>query len=473
MLPIDHGRYVPEPPLPPPRPAFDLAVCVLGAVTIAAYGSTYYAFGVIVDPIHADTGWTLTTLGSAYALSLVLGGLGATVAGPVVDRWGGRRVLVTAATVGAGLLGSAALAPTAVWFVVTWGAGAGTIGALAFYHVTIVVMVRARGGSDPRAYAALTFLGGLSSPLYLPLTALAIGHYGWRTTQALLALTLALILAIAAVVVPGDAAAPTDDDGDGDHDGSPPDGSAGTDTAVGAVRRALGDPLVVVFVVAVALASVVGTALHAYQIPAMHAAGLTLAAASTLAAVRGLCSLPGRAALAVVVSRISAPAALLAAYLTMTVGTVLLLGAGVGLAPAYAVVTGIAYRSLLPLQALVAADVFPAERLGTLMGAQQGLNSLVAATAPVAAGLVIDRTGSFTIVLVVVAGGFAVSAALMSRLTGVGARTTPGPPGRSGTTAAPLPPSAPSSAARRPRRWVRSSRPSPAAPSSAPASDPN
>ena len=366
--------------------------------TIAAYGSTFHAFGVLVEPIHADTGWSLGTLGAAYSLSLVLGGLGAFAAGTVVDRLGGRLVLLGGATVGAGLLASAAAAPSATWFVGLWGAGAGVVGALAFYHVTIVVMVRARGGSDPRAYAALTFLGGLSSPIYLPLTALSIDRFGWRPTQVILGGSLAVTLAASATIVP---ARP-----------SSPDSSAAQSRDLGAfaaLGAALSEPRTRLFVAAVALASIVGTAMHAYQIPAMHAAGLSLAAASTLAAIRGLCSLPGRALLAVVVRRTGATAALGGAYLTMAVGTALLLGGSGAFAPAYAVVTGIAYGSLLPLQALVAAEVFPESRLGTLMGAQQGLNGLVAAAAPVSAGLLLDRTGSYTTLIAVASVGFVVA----------------------------------------------------------------
>src|SRR5690606_16615945 len=154
--------------------------------------------------------------------------------------FGGRRILLTAATIGTGLLGTAAAAADAVWFVVLWGAGAGLIGALAFYHVTIVVMVHARGGSDPRAYAALTFLGGLSSPIYLPLTAFSVEHYGWRVTQVLLAGSLAILLAAAALIVP---------DLPGTADGH----RAGVRVALDALRVSVGDPLVRLFVVAVAL----------------------------------------------------------------------------------------------------------------------------------------------------------------------------------------------------------------------------
>lgn len=378
---------------------------VLGVATIAAYGSTFYAFGVLVEPVHADTGWSLGTLGAAYSLSLVLGGLGAFAAGTVVDRLGGRLVLLGGATVGAGLLASAAAAPSAAWFVALWGAGAGVVGALAFYHVTIVVMVRARGGSDPRAYAALTFLGGLSSPIYLPLTALSIDRLGWRPTQVILGGTLAAILALSSVIVPSRPA-----------DISTADGVAGKVGAFAALGHALAQPRIRLFVATVALASIVGTAMHAYQIPAMHAAGLSLAAASSLAAIRGLCSLPGRALLAVVVRRTGAPTALAGAYLTMAIGTAALLGGGMGFSTSYAVITGIAYGSLLPLQALVAAEVFPESRLGTLMGAQQGLNGLVAAAAPVSAGLLLDRTGSFTTLIAIATVGFGVAAIGIVRL---------------------------------------------------------
>ncbi|MFP4514325.1 MAG: MFS transporter [Acidimicrobiales bacterium] len=202
----------------------------------------------------------------------------------------------------------------------------------------------------------------------------------------------------------------------------------------------------------------------------MTAGGLSLAAASTLAAARGLCSLPGRAFLAVAVRRLSAPGALLAAYLTMTVGTLLLLGATGGTAPAYAVVTGIAYGSLLPLQALVAAQVFPARRLGTLMGAQQGANSLVAASAPVLAGLTVDRTGSYAPLLVVVAIGFVASGWLIAPVLRAGPQPSPTPPDRSDTppTNGPGPPGA--NGSRRPRRWARTGRRSPATASTGPAS---
>jgi len=34
------------------------SISALGIATIAAYGTWFYAFGVLLDPIILDTGWT-------------------------------------------------------------------------------------------------------------------------------------------------------------------------------------------------------------------------------------------------------------------------------------------------------------------------------------------------------------------------------------------------------------------------------
>lgn len=389
--------------------AVDRLVLVLGVVTIAAYGSTYYAFGVLLEPIHGDTGWARGHLGAAYSLSLLLGAVGAAAAGPVVDRWGGRAPLVGAALIGAPVLGMAAHAESPGAFIALWGGGAGIVSALATYHVTMVVLARARGRADPRAFAALTFLGGLASPIYLPVVALLVEHLGWRDAQRLIAATLAVALLVTAVLLPRPQrpARPTD--------AASPAPRPPTVGALRAVADAIARPSVRRFALAAALAALGGTALNAYQVPAMQGAGLTLAAASGLAALRGLASLPGRALLAVVVAKVPAGRALVGTYLTMALGTMLLLGAGTaGVAPAYAVATGIVFGSVLPLQALVAADLFDHDRLGTLMGAQQALNGIAAAAGPLVAGVVIDRTDSFAPLVAGIGALYAVAALVVN-----------------------------------------------------------
>ena len=93
-------------------------ISVLGVVTIIGYGACFYAYGVLIGPIGADTGWPDAALGAVFSAALVITGAGGMVAGRVLDRRGPRPVFLVAGIAGAGamLLASAqgALLPFAI-----------------------------------------------------------------------------------------------------------------------------------------------------------------------------------------------------------------------------------------------------------------------------------------------------------------------------------------------------------------------
>ncbi|GIT68546.1 MAG: hypothetical protein Ct9H300mP26_2330 [Acidimicrobiales bacterium] len=60
----------------------------LGVMTCTCYGAAFYAYGILLDPIHKDLGWSLTFLGSVFAVAQLISGFGASVAGRLLDRWG-------------------------------------------------------------------------------------------------------------------------------------------------------------------------------------------------------------------------------------------------------------------------------------------------------------------------------------------------------------------------------------------------
>ena len=77
-------------------------IAVLGLITIAVYGCWYYAFGVLLDPIIADTGWSEPAVAAVFSTSALIAGIGALVGGWLLDRLGSRIVFATAAVVGGG-----------------------------------------------------------------------------------------------------------------------------------------------------------------------------------------------------------------------------------------------------------------------------------------------------------------------------------------------------------------------------------
>ncbi len=144
-----------------------------------------------------------------------------------------------------------------------------------------------------------------------------------------------------------------------------------------------------------ALAGLSVSAVQVHQVPAMTAGGISLAAATTIASVKGLLSLPGRAGTEAVVRRAGVPAALGAAYAAMAAGTLMLAFGGLGAALAFMTVTGLAFGTISPLQGLFAANVYGERRLGTLMGVQTFLVSMAGAGGPVVLGAAVDATGGY------------------------------------------------------------------------------
>ncbi|MFQ5956135.1 MAG: MFS transporter [Kiloniellales bacterium] len=393
-------------------------VVLLGWATIGAYGSAHYSFGVLIGPIHHETGWSTGALSAAYSLGTLIAGLGAAVAGQALDRFGSRPVLLGSLLAGSASLLAAAAAGSVPLFVVGWGLGGGIIGAGMFYHVTMAVTTRLYPIGRPQAFARLTFIGGLASPIYFPVTALLVELWGWRDAIRVLVVLLILTTLPAALCVRGAAAmGPERADGTaaasavGAGSGGPASDPASEYTSV---RQALGSREVVQMVVMFALAMMAFVALQVHHIPAMQATGLSLATASTLGAVRGLLSLPGRAFLSPLVGRFGLPGAISVAYLSMLLGVVALLAAGhISLVIVFAVVTGLAFGTLVPLHGLYAAEVFGERRIGTLMGAQTAVVSVAAAAGPLILGLSVDLTEGYTVALGLVVILFALATALL------------------------------------------------------------
>ena len=59
------------------RPA--RAITGLGMATIVAYGTWFYAYGVLIDPVAAETGWSVGFLSTVYGAAQLTGSILAVV----------------------------------------------------------------------------------------------------------------------------------------------------------------------------------------------------------------------------------------------------------------------------------------------------------------------------------------------------------------------------------------------------------
>ena len=350
-------------------------------ITIAVYGSWFYAFGVLLDPIIADTGWSETAVAAAFSSSFVVAGIGALLGGVVLDRWGSRLVFALAALVGGGCLFLAAGAETAPSFALFSAVGGGVLASLGFYHVTQTVAVRLSPQSEDKAIAVLTIWGAFASAIYIPMTAWLVSVVDWRVALVLLAASAVAAL-VAGVVW-------TDTRTEKIHRRPRTFSDLGGALRKGNARR---------FMVSQALAGVAVGTILVYQVPAMTAAGLGLGIASFWAGFRGFAQLGGRLPLMALVRRFGVANTLRLAYLTIGIGSFALAFAGNQvLAAVYALLAGFGIGAVSPLVGMHSKNVFGVASLGTAMGAVSLVFLLANAVGPVVAASVVETTGSRSI----------------------------------------------------------------------------
>ena len=350
---------------------------LLGLTTIAVYGGWYYAFGVLLDPIIADTGWSETGMAATFTGGGIVLGAGALAGGWLLDRLGSRRVFLAAAAIGGGSIIAASFAESFVAFSAFGIIGSGALGGLSFYHITQTTVVRIAPHAPDKAIARLTVWGALASPIYLPWAAWLVANYHWRSAIRVLvspAIVLLIVVAIAARV-------------------HPPRAQKRVLRMV--VHMARESQEVRRFLVASALAGMGLSILLVYQVPVMTSLGLSLSVAAWIAGLRGFSQLLGRIPLTPIVQRLGPRASMQMALAAVGTGFLLLLGSGqIAFGIAFALVAGFGIGAISPLQGIYTAKLYDTEVLGSAMGFVTVLFASFGALGPAMVGALADATGS-------------------------------------------------------------------------------
>jgi MFS family permease len=159
-------------------------VCFVTLLVVAAVRSTP---GVLMVPLGEATGWSRATISLAVSIGLALFGLMGPFAAALMQRFGVRRVMMSALLLLSAAMGLSALVRAPWQLVLTWGVigGIGT-GMLAMVLGVTVVnrWFEARRGSVLGALSASTATGQL---LFLPLLAGLASQLGWRTATTVIA----------------------------------------------------------------------------------------------------------------------------------------------------------------------------------------------------------------------------------------------------------------------------------------------
>jgi len=154
---------------------------------LITWGSVFYTFALLAHPIELALGLSRAESSFAFSLALLCEGLMAFFVGRWIDAGHERRVMTGGSVmVGAGLLAHSQIHSLLEFYVVWAWLGLGLSATL--YTPAFAVVTRRFPHDFRRAIIMLTFLGGLASTVFIPLSSWLIDSGGWR--QALVVLGL-------------------------------------------------------------------------------------------------------------------------------------------------------------------------------------------------------------------------------------------------------------------------------------------
>jgi predicted MFS family arabinose efflux permease len=179
-----------------------IVITALGLAQILAWGTSFYFPAVFAAAIVADTGWSLGLVVSGTSIGLLVAGLISPQVGKLIDRHGGRPILLASSLFYAGGLTGVGLAPDLPIYLLSWaviGIGMGT----GLYDAVFAALGRLYGKNAREPITNLTLFGGFASTVCWPLSAFMIEHGGWRMACLIYAgLHVLLSLPLQMAVVP-------------------------------------------------------------------------------------------------------------------------------------------------------------------------------------------------------------------------------------------------------------------------------
>ena len=186
-------------PVPVPASYDRRQVGWLSLAQLITWGSVFYTFALLMEPVERELGLTRAESSLGFSLALLAEGLLAYPVGRLIDRGHERAVMtVGSLAVAAGLLLHSQI-QSATGFYAAWML-LGCALAASLYNPVFAVVTRRYPLDYRRAIITLTFLGGLASTVFIPLSAWLIATLGWRhALWVLAALQLLVCLPIHAI----------------------------------------------------------------------------------------------------------------------------------------------------------------------------------------------------------------------------------------------------------------------------------
>jgi MFS family permease len=385
-----------------PRFFWGWVVVIGGFVLMAVSYGARYSFGVFVQPLTVENGWSRSVVSITASVNPLAYALGGIASGRLLDRVAPRWVATAGAVIGAAgfLLSACATSPLGLYIAygILYGFGSSWTGTVVVNSSVGKWFVERRG----LAIGIVSMGTSFGTITISPVAAWLIERFSWQAgflAMGGLLLVVGTLVAQVALVRTVPEAYGLRPDGNRRPAPSPRTAARPrppeTPTSAGGVR---GDSRFWLLVACHGTAVMAVMMAFVHQVPYAIDNGIERLAAAASLSVMGVSGLIGQFFFGWVSDRVGDPKySAVLGYLVMAAGTVLLLLSRTpGLLYAYAMVFGFGYGCLGPLLPIIAADRFGRLNIGAVFGLLTffvvGVGGSIG---PILGGAIYDLTGSY------------------------------------------------------------------------------
>ena len=394
-------------------------VLTVGTAQTLSWASSYYLPAILATPIARELGLAVAEVYAAFSLAMVVSALVGPRAGRLIDRHGGRPVLIGTSLLFAAALGWLGCATSSLSLFAAWALLGVAMGG-GLYDAAFAALVHLRGRGARGAITGITLLAGFASTVGWPVSTWLMQNFGWREacwTWALLHLLIGLPLyaslarssrtvealadaaihtrtngrEVPAAVTPGHGVTAGGATGAGGAGGA--DGAAAS--AAARAARPLQSDVVRMGLLAYVFAATwfCSTAIAVHLPMLLVATGMTLAAAVGVGALIGPAQVAGRLLEFVGLRRVHPLVTARCAACTHPLAVLALLGLGPVAAPLFAVVHGAGNGILTIAKGTLPLALFGPQNYGQRQGWLTMPARFTQALAPFAFGLALQTWG--------------------------------------------------------------------------------
>lgn len=152
---------------------------LLGIAQTLSWASSYYLLAVLAKPISQSTSTSYSLVFGAFSAALLVAAAVGPIAGRLIDRFGGRSVLLASNLVFACGLLMLSQATQTLHIFVAWALMGVAMGS-GLYEAAFASVVHLYGQDARPAITGITLFAGFASTVGWPLSSYLEGLYGWR-----------------------------------------------------------------------------------------------------------------------------------------------------------------------------------------------------------------------------------------------------------------------------------------------------